>query len=545
MCSYPDSCMNKKMHIGQMALNLCFAVHRLFTETAAYYMQCLTMYRIMVGNLMKGYISLVKLIRLRDLIASLRFFLEAQRTRGAVKIMQNRKLMQLPNTPEEQSTQGIFLGVVLDLSDSMRISMRNNDSNQLSRIENLSHTFRSVLEDTKLLTHNTTKDEETRFRMFIQGFGFQSESVRTWTSPIGDVFSIFTCLEEKVNYYKLLQEELEKLWLGEFEETLEQGRVSGNAKEELQIFVEQELREQAIRAEQQRSVAKFQQQCASLCLLLDNFENKLRTRIAHSNKFAFVLIPIVACVLWLLRGPTLLVAYLNKVFEAWLQRKLVRMRTNAHKYSSQQAEKVVYLTQRALTKYQEKIARIVEQAMTSYIDKEAFKLIHLYDAKSSIQAIRKSFDRKEFRNIYKNATDQIASMMNPHANFAWEKSIFLFKRAAKALKIKPKWDILKQKTLRCAHQVVWEITKPEISVMAKTLAKERFTKAVLITIVQSVKDRETTLSLEELSKLFKYNDEIQISSKELPIFDSSPIGLALIRTFTRLRREAQLPQNKG
>ena len=164
---------------------------------------------------------------------------------------------------------------------------------------------------------------------------------------------------------------------------------------------------------------------------------------------------------------------------------------------------------------------------------------------SSVQTRKQAFDRKALRRVYEDVAVQIREIMNSHANLAWKTSLFLLRRAAKALKIQPDWELLKEKTIRCAHQVVWETTTPEVSSKARTLAKERFTRAVLITIVQATKDKERTLSLQEVSMLLERRDEMSVPLRELPIFGPSPMGQALKQTFLRLRREACLPQNRG
>src|SRR5262249_12083680 len=102
-----------------------------------------------------------------------------------------------------------------------------------------------------------------------------------------------------------------------------------------------------------------------------------------------------------------------------------------------------------------------------------------------------------------------------------------------------------EKTVLCAHQVVWEIINPEIRSMAKELAKECFTRAVLINLIQKVKDRETTLSLAQIGDLIQASGQQQVNLREIPIFGASPMGLTLTLTFNRLWREVHLPQNKG
>lgn len=441
--------------------------------------------------------------------------------------------------------QGILLGAVLDLSGSMYTNMRNKDGNQYSRIESLSKAFQQVMGDAQLFLRNTPLDDQIRLRLFIHGFGFLAGEKQTWKSSIGDLFSILTSLDEKVAHYKPLQSELEAIWLNEVEQTLEAGRVSGDAREELRLFVEHELREQAIQAEQQRSAARFQRWCASVYQRIDAYDARLRMRIAQYRRFALLILPFAVGFLSLLRGPTLILAYVNRLFEALVQRKLADFRDNANKYAMQQAGRVVTVTKKGLAEHRVEISKIIEKYMIEFIDTEAFKQIHLYDAKSSAELRKRAFNRKALKKVYESVATQISEIMSPHANLTWKTSLFLLRRAAKTLKIQPDWELLKEKTIRCAHQIIWETTTPEVSSKAKALAREHFTRAVLITIVQAIKDKERTLSLQEVSMLLERHDEMRIAMSEMPIFGSSPMGLALNQTFLRLWREAHLSQNRG
>jgi hypothetical protein len=445
-----------------------------------------------------------------------------------------------------EEEKGVLLGIVLDLSDSMRTSIQNSNRSQISRIESLSQAFRSAVEDGNVLLQSMVEEERAQtVRMFIYGFGFQSERSTAITSQIGDVFSMLTALETKVEHYKLLQPVLEGVWGGEVKQMLKQEQVQGDAKGELRDFVSQELKEQAIQAEQQRGLAKFQHWCASVCSHIDMYSSRLRTQAARYTKVAFIIIPLIIGFQWILRCPMLLMAFVNKVFSALLQRKLTKMRENADRSATKQADKVVALSQKALVGYHGQIFKVLHQAMLDFLDEEAFKIIHFYDCQKTVDVVGQHFDKAKLERVYKTVLAQIHAIMSPHADVSWERSIFLLKRAAKLLKIEPRWDILKEKTLICARQVVWEILEPEINDLVKTLAKERFTRAVLITIVEAERKRETTLSLTEIKSLFKMKSSLPISLNELPVFRASHIGMTLTWTFNRLWREARLPQNKG
>jgi hypothetical protein len=442
-------------------------------------------------------------------------------------------------------SQGTLLGVVLDLSGSMYESISNETGGQLSRIEGLSEAFRHVMEDVQLFLKEHAAHERTPLRLFIHGFGFWSEEHAPWKSAVGDVLAILANLDERVKHYQLLQPEVESMWTEEVAQVLEERKITGDAKEELQVFVERELKEQAIHAEQQRSVAKFQRWCASMCQRLSAFDASLRTRIAQYQGWGRLLFPLAVGLLWLVRGPALALAYLNSRFETWLQQKLTALRDNAHIYAAQQAEKVVAVTKQALDEHHYKIAAVIEANLTIFLDREAFNMLRLYSAKSSALQRKRAFDRKVLRQLDKHVSQQISEIMSPHANFAWNRSVFLLKQAARALKITPNWAVLKEKTIRCAHQVVWEVITPEVQSKTKALAKARFTRAVLLTIVRETKTQQKTLALEELSELTKQQDMAGISVDELPIFGSSPLGRTLNQTFVRLRGEARLSENEG
>jgi hypothetical protein len=448
---------------------------------------------------------------------------------------------------QENSTirRGTLLGVVLDLSGSMYESISNETGGQLSRIEGLSKAFRHVMEDVQLFLKEHAAQERTLLRLFIHGFGFWCEEGATWKSAVGDVLALLASLDDRAKHYQPLQPEVESMWSEEVAQVLEERKIIGDAKEELQVFVERELREQAIHAEQQRSAAKFQHWCASTCQRLSATDSRLRARIAHYQGWERILFPLAAGLLWLLRGPALALAYLNSVFEAWLQRKLIALRDNAHTYAAQQAEKVVAVTKQALDAHHKQITAEIEANLIAFLDREAFNVLRLYNAKSTALQRKRAFDRKALRQVDRYVSQRIGKIMSPHANLAWNRSVFLLKQAARALKITPNWTVLREKTIRCAHQVVWEVITPEVQSKIKALARARLTRAVLITIARETKDQQKTLALEELAELMRQQDWADISVDELPIFGPSPLGRTLNQTFMRLRVEARLPQNEG
>src|SRR5579875_227945 len=450
-----------------------------------------------------------------------------------------------PVLNQDNSQQGVLLGVVLDLSGSMYNSLRNNEKNQYSRIESFSKAFQQVLEDAQLLMNDDVLKEKMKIRMFIHGFGFLISEEQTMSNSIRDIFTILMDIEEKLNHYRPLQAELASFWQNEVAQVLEEGRITGDAKEELKLFVERELREQAIKAEQQRSVARFQRWCASICQRIDRYDARIRMQLALYKGPALLLLPLAISLLWLLRGPMLLLELLNRLFEAWLQQKLTDFQRNADRYASQQAEKVVAVTHKALAKYSREIFQVIEEKIIDFFDEEAFLKIALYDNKFTKIGDNIS-DRNKIKVMYESVSQKIVTIMSPQANGAWARSVFLLRRAAKALRITPDWNLLKEKTIRCAHQVVWQSTVPIVRERAKVLAKERFMRAVLMTIVQAAKDRECTLSLQEIAHLLQSMDnKVHPTLQELPIFGSSPLGFALVQTFLRLRRELFLPQNRG
>ncbi|HEU5377593.1 MAG TPA: hypothetical protein VFV38_19390, partial [Ktedonobacteraceae bacterium] len=298
-----------------------------------------------------------------------------------------------PENNLSEADKGILLGVVLDLSDSMRTSIQNSNHDQLSRIESLSQAFRSAVGDEHVLLQNMVEEEAQALRIFIYGFGFQSEGSALPTSQIGDVFSMLTHLETKVEHYKLLQPALEEVWEGEVKQMLKQEQVQGDAKGELRDFVSQELKEQAIQAEQQRSLAKFQHWCASVCLRIDMYSSQLRIQAAQYKKVAFIAVPLIIGFQWILRCPMLFMAFVNKVFEALLQRKLTKMWKNADQSATRQAEKVVALSQKALAGYHSQISEILRQALLDFFDEEAFTTIHFYDNEGTADVVKRHFDK--------------------------------------------------------------------------------------------------------------------------------------------------------
>jgi hypothetical protein len=209
--------------------------------------------------------------------------------------------------PQRNGTRprGTLLGVILDLSGSMYESIGNDTGGQFSRIEGLSEAFRHVMDDVQLFLKEHPTEGRIPLRLFVHGFGFYPLGNSTLKSSVGDVFAILAELDEHVKRYEPLRPEIENTWTEQVAQIVEEGKISGDAKEELRMFVEQELKEQAIRAEQQRSTARFQRWCESTCQRLSAFDTKLRARIARYQGWGRVLLPFAIGLLWLLRGPAL------------------------------------------------------------------------------------------------------------------------------------------------------------------------------------------------------------------------------------------------
>lgn len=445
-----------------------------------------------------------------------------------------------------QPHQGTLLGVVLDLSGSMSESIKNKGRHQYSKIESFSRAFQQVLEDAKLFIGSTSSQEDGQLRLFITGFGLQTETTPTISDQIGDIFSILSSIDEQIKQYKSLQPEIEKVWLDTIGQILEDKRVKGNARQELRSFVAHELREQATQAEEQRSAARFQHWFGAVCQKLNAYDMRVRKRIEQGSQVAKILfLPFIIGFLWLLRGFTLFLAKVNQIFEAMIQKKLTELRNNADDYATRQAAKVAAITNKALREHLFAIDTVIENCITEFIDREAFRFIRHFKAGLPTTAREQAFDHLGLRMTYEAASKQIGDMMSPHANLAWKTSVFLLKQAAKALKIKPNWELLREKTTRCAQQIIWERIEPEVRRQAEFFVKERFIRAVLITIVQDTKNENTTLSPSEMFELVKQRDTLTVSMRELPLFSGSPLGTALNQTFIRLQKEKQLPQNKG
>jgi hypothetical protein len=440
--------------------------------------------------------------------------------------------------------QGVLLGVVLDLSGSMTESIRNDKGYQYSKIEGLTDTFQHVLEDSRLLLENTSTQDGILLRLFIIGFGFQTMNSSTVSYQIGDVFSILSNIDEQIERYKLLRPKVEDLWLKEIEQILEDQKITGDAEEELCSFVEQELREQATQAEMQRGTAKFQRWCDSVCQRMSAYDRRVRKTINAYGRSMRIALPFLLTFLWLLRGPAHFLTWINHMFENIVQGKLTELRENADKYASKQSQKVASVTNKALNECLPQIHAIIEQSITAFIDEEAFSFIQSYDTGLKATGRKVPFDRVGLKKTYESVTEQISRVMSPHANFAWRTSIFLLKQGAKALKIQPDWDLLREKTTRCAQHIIWERMSPEVRKLAERIIKRRFLRAILITIVQKTKNNETTLSLAEVSELMKHQERLSLPMSDLPIFNGSPLGTALNQTFLRLWREKQLAENK-
>lgn len=442
-------------------------------------------------------------------------------------------------TTQTESVQGTLLGVVVDLSGSMQENLKNDDGGQYSRIETLSESFHRVIETIEKLVANMTMEESAQFRLFVYGFGLCVKG-----QPICDILAALRYLKKNTTRYNTLQSELKKAWLLEIEHVLGEGRVLEDAKEQLRLFIEQELRDNAIKAEQKRSVATFQRWCILVCHTLDKYEANLRTMLMRWVYLAIILNPIVLGLLWILRGPTIAMAKMNKFFEDWVQSKLLDIRTNAHTYSIQLADKVVFETKQALDAHQKEISDCITSTLMNYLDNQSLEIIRLKDAGSTKKERKETLSWNELKPIFEDIKGKIERIIRPQASSAWNKNIFIFKQATRALRIKPNWELLRKKTTDCAYQAVWSMTEPFVQQIAEDFAQQRYIKAVLATTVKTAKDKEETLPIQNLPTLLQPYREAKLSIEELPIFGASVMGQALTQTFGRFQREMLMPKNK-
>jgi hypothetical protein len=432
--------------------------------------------------------------------------------------------------------KGTLLGVVVDLSGSMQTNL----GGQYSRIESLSQAFQRAIEHIERLLESPTAENSAQLKLFVYGFGFCVPG-----QPMCDVLAALKLLKKKMSRYKRLQPELKDIWLREVECILAKGRKPGDAKEQLHLLIEKELREKAIEAEQRRKAARFQRRCESICLWLDRTQARLGNALNRSKSMKVLLTPFVVCLLWVLRGPTITMARINRFFEAWVQKKLTAIRNNANHYSILLSEKVVAETKKAVDTHQQEIDEIITDNLRPFLDYQSHELIRLYDAgypkTERMQALR--WDA--LNTIYEEVTGKIGKIIAPQANFAWQKNLFKYKQAARLVKVKPNWDLLRRRTIECAYQAVWSMTEPYVQQVAEGFAKQRFVKAVLATTVASAKDQEVILSIKDVSALLQGYKEAKLSLEELPLFGGSTMGQALARTLQRLKRDFPLPQNRG
>jgi hypothetical protein len=439
-----------------------------------------------------------------------------------------------------RSWQGTLLGVVVDLSGSMQTNLKNDQGGQYSRIESLSQTFQRAIDNIMKLIENTSIDTPERLRLFVYGFGFCVPQ-----QPLCDILAALKLLKKKINRYKALQSELKKMWLCEVERILEEGRVKEDAKEHLRICIEQELRDKALEAEQKRSAAKFQRWCESICFRLDKTQTKLDALLARSRYMRVVFNPLVFCLIWLLRGPTLAMSRINMFFEAWVQKKLTEYRENARKYSILLSEKVVTETKEAVDAHQRQIDGIITGSLREFIDFQCHEIIRLYDAGILKKEREEALEWKALKIIYEELTLKIGDIIRPQASMAWTTNLFKYRQAARVLRVKPNWELLRDRTVQCAHQAVWNMTEPYIRQIAEDFAKQRFAKAVLATTVQATKDSSAILSVQDLSALLQQCQEAKLSIEELPIFGPSVMGQALSQVLKRLQRDINTPKNRG
>lgn len=444
--------------------------------------------------------------------------------------------------PRQHGTgsQGALLGIVLDLSESMRESIRNETDEGYSKLEALSGTFHDVIDDAKLLLQESA-EQQIALRLFIQGFGFQTEYPSEPENESSDIFAGLINLEAGVIYYQPLQQMIEHVWFVEMQQIIEQHRIRGNAREEMRIFFEDEADLRVKYKLQHSYQARVQRSSENLCQKFFSFEKRLRMKTSAFIVFA----PLIICCLWIIRQPFKLLAYVSKHMGERLEDNMKDLRTNAADHAARYAGKVGDFARHLLNTHKVEIQHIINTKMTAFLDQEAFKFIRSYHKNILEDNIRQAFDIHALKKMYVEASQIIGHTLISKTNMAWLKTRSLLRSAEKDLKIKLDWQLLQQKTLQCARQTIWEELLPRIRTNAQTLARERFTRALLITLLRGVHHKRKTLSLREIAQLLNSQKSADIAAIKQVIFGRSPLGTALKLAFTRMQNERNLPQNKG
>jgi hypothetical protein len=459
----------------------------------------------------------------------------------------------------------LLLGIALDLSGSMRVTAVNRDGMARARIEEFSKTFAQAVQDIEFALDTVPRDKQVPPRLFIHGYGFVAEKESTWQDSIGDVFTALMAFDDLVARYHVLQVMLEKLWSAELKALLEIDRVRGNAEKELIAAVKQELERHAptIRRPWYAFLSYPAQAVERGCLIarrwIDSCQVALQAWAAGKGKLGslltFALCALLDCSRLALRIP----AALMLSFSYWVEDFAERLRSRMTLTLEAQADQVVIMTRDTYDDHREEIIAAIRTGIKDFIDRQAFKYIHLYDkftdlgndAEYSLRQVRRAFerDKKALRATYREVSRQIGQIIEADVGAVWSKSesTHFLKKAAHLLQIEPDYALLRRKTEKCVRQVIWEQVRYKVNEEAEDLARERFTRAALITGIQRIKDNETTLSLREVCTLIKQQslgDERKLLNA-LPIFGESPMGHALAQTYLRMRCEVQTATGHG
>jgi len=459
---------------------------------------------------------------------------------------------------------GLLLGIALDLSGSMRVTVMNRNGLARTRIEDLSKTFVQAVQDIEFAL-DRAPDKQVPVHMFMLGFGFAAEKDSTWQHAIGDVFTALKTFDELAAHYHDLQETLEKLWLAELSALLEKDRVRGDAEKELIAAVRRELECHAttIRKPWYAFLLRPAQAVKRGCLIARRGINKrkkaLHTWAVAKGKAAILLISVLCAFLDCTCRALRVLAALMLSLTYWMEGFTERLRDRMIRTIEAQADQVVTMTRDTYDDHREEIVSVIRAGIKSFIDRQAFKYIRLYDrfaglnnnTEYSLEQVRKAFerDRKALRATYKEVSRQIGHIIEADVGAVWNKSesTHFLKKAAHLLQIEPDYALLREKTEQCVRQVIWEQIRYKVNEEAEELARQRFTRAALITGVQRIKDDETLLSLREVYELLKRQNAgaRRMLLDALPIFGESPLGHALAQTYLRLNREIQSAKERG
>lgn len=411
--------------------------------------------------------------------------------------------------PTTITQQPLLVGIIIDVSSSMKRNWRNKDGRKLPRIEVIRNSLNKYLQEEQFKTYKDSLNDQ--IELFCLGMGFQilthqtevdlsyeqehylqgTLETRRMVGIVCDLLALSEILPDKkeLEHFKDL---LDQKWKHCSQGILEQSVIAEDIYADLVEYIQQEFHKSALKRFQQSLFYRFAQ-TEFAHRLFDNIENRIKER---EEKIAF------------------LSQAASKEYVESIHKKTLRY------FTQQMPQYVLMITQHLMTFTQNYITAVL-RALTL-----GFGVAELVD----------DLDEKQALELAKRIQADLEKDVRHHIGlsvWAYEKELSRTGREIAACLDRKEVRRLTERFIRKAG---WDILRPFVAKTVLDIFAQQFEEQVKESFpywIQLASAREVTRSLANLKTVLPEVAENQVYTDDI-MFGATPFKLALEKAAIRL-----------